>query len=245
MYLRFLRNALIIAGLLSLFILTGCSEPDSGIPEVTITDPGAISPIIALSRYIDADQNRTDLVQARLYDKDQNLLRIKNGGISVGDSTMKISDTGYELVADTLGFLHADSTYDVAIMLSDGNIYHCYAPTPKSDLNTIYAPTYQSRSEPLPIAWQAVDSVGPQTLEYYYYYTQNNQLYFNMQSYVLWTPNTGVYSISSQALNIVNNINSVKLVLHYSKDGTMDAAFRSDGSIGTDFAVEANVSIID
>ncbi|MCF7797462.1 MAG: hypothetical protein K9N11_08075 [Lentisphaeria bacterium] len=230
--------------LVSVFMLTRCTEPESGIETKTIIDPGTISPVIALSRYINSNDERVDAARVQIYDKNINLLLVENGRITVNDSVLDVSSTGYEFV-DSLGFIQPDSVYNVAIMLSDSSVYQCTVQAPKTNLHRIYAPEFHSRSSALPIAWQEVDSVGPQLLDYYYFFTQNNQMSYGVQNYSIWEPEAGVYSLAPGLLSIVPNISSVRVVLHYSVDGTMDAAFRAGGSIGLDMAVEKTVTIVD
>ncbi|MCF7801812.1 MAG: hypothetical protein K9N34_07310 [Candidatus Marinimicrobia bacterium] len=238
---RFIGKSLVL--LFSLLIFTRCTEPESGLETKTITDPGAISPVIALSRYINTNNERVDAARVQIYDKNINLLLVENGRITVNDSVLSVGLSGYEWV-DSLGFIQPDSVYDVAIMLSDSSVYHCTLQAPKTNLHRIYAPEFHSRSSALPIAWQEVDSVGPQLLEYYYFFTQNNQMSYGVLNYSIWEPEAGVYSLAPDLLSIVPNISSVRVVLHYSIEGTMDAAFGAGGSIGLDMAVEKNITIV-
>ena len=234
-----------ILSLLAFLLIQSCSDSNSDVVLKSITNPGTISPVIALSRYIDSNNSRSEVVRAQLFDKNLNAVQILGGSIMVNDSLLTTTSTGYECVLDSVPFIHSDSLYTITIVLSDSQAYNCTVRAPKSDLTTLYAPTYQSRSASMPISWQEVDSIGPQRLDYYYYFQQNNQLYYGMTSYVIWAPETGVFSVSAADLNVVPNISTAKLVLHYSIDGTIDPAFRTGGSIGVDFAVEKIVSIID
>lgn len=227
----------------SLLIFTRCTEPESGLESKTITDPGSISPVIALSRYINTNNERVDAARVQIYDKNINLLLIENGRITVNDSVLNVSPPGYEFI-DSVGFIQPDSVYDLAIMLSDSAVYHCTVQAPKTNLHRIYAPEFHYRTAALPIAWQEVDSVGPQLLEYYYFFTQNNQMSYGVLNYSIWEPEAGVYSLAPDLLSIIPNITSVRVVLHYSVDGTMDAAFGAGGSIGMDMAVEKTVTIV-
>lgn len=241
------RRLTILSAILTLFTFSAqsCSDPNSDVILKSVTNPGTISPVIALARYIDSNNSRSEIVRAQLFDKNMNAVQILNGSISVNDSVLTTTATGYELVVDSLAFFHPDSQYDIAIVLSDSQAYHCNVRAPKTDLTTLYAPEFQSRSASMPISWQGIDSIGPQTLDYYYYFQQNNQLYYGMVNYVIWYPETGVFSLPGADLNLAINISTVKLVLHYSVEGTIDSAFRTGGSIGVDFAVEKLVSIVD
>lgn len=225
--------------------LQSCSDSNSDVVLQTISDPGKISPVIALSKYIDSNNSRSEVVRAQLFDSDLNAVQILGGGISVNDSALSVTNIGYEFVVDSVAFIYADSLYTITIVLSDSQAYQCSVHAPQTDLTTIYAPDYQNRNAALPISWQGVDSIGPQVLDFYYYYEQNNQFYFGMLNYSILAPEIGVMSLGSNNLNLVPNISSVRLVLHYSMEGTIDPAFHSGGSIGVDFAIEKLISITD
>ncbi len=237
-------NGVVLFSVLSLFMFN-CSEPGSGVNTKSVTNPGLLLPVISLTKSINSNGDRIDKVIVNLFDKNSNYIHISGGVLTVNDSVLSETDLGYIFQPDSSPFLQADSVYTIAITLSDSQIYRCTATTPRKDLIALYAPTTQSRGSALPISWQYVDSIGPRYLDYYYYYIDNNQLTYGLESFQLTNPENGVTVISTALLNKVANISSIKLILHSNTHGSVDPAFLPGGSVSCDFSIARVVTLTD
>ncbi|HHE40156.1 MAG TPA: hypothetical protein ENL10_01485, partial [Candidatus Cloacimonetes bacterium] len=120
---KYIKALLGIILLASTMMLTNCDSPLSDEP---LNDPSKISPTLTVERTYDNSKTLKGESIAHLFDKNLNLVRIKDGGVYVNGTalTLEYYITGgpyYETTGDYP--IHQNTQYTITVKMSNGDEY--------------------------------------------------------------------------------------------------------------------------
>ena len=145
-----MRNFLIIVPLIITFCFS-CSE-DSPLSDTGVNDPSLLKPVIQLySSRSSGSAYKTERVEAFLYDKNNNTVRLKNGGVYINDHIMIVKDLlfssgTYYSGIEVIPKIEMNKSYSFKIELDDASSYYASITTQSKDLKNVNAPDKHNKS---------------------------------------------------------------------------------------------------
>jgi len=135
------------------FFLTNCDSPLSDEP---LNDPSKISPTLIVERTYDNAKTLKGEAIAHLFDKNLNLVKIKDGGVSVNGTHMHVEYyiTGgpyYETTGDYP--IYQNTQYTITVIMSNGVEYDSIIRTQHQDLHTFNIPATFSHTDSIQVTW--------------------------------------------------------------------------------------------
>lgn len=235
-----------------LFILPlfwGCSE-NSALSDVEITDPSLIQPDVQISHNIDTLGNTTIRYVANLYDKNYDLIELKNGSVTMNGIPMVIGRTlitnaPYYYV-NPPGYLNftLNTQYTCTVTLADNSTYDLTVTSQNSWLNEFVVPDVHSKSQDMTIEWSSVESGNDMHLSLSMWYSNSDTSAGQMfRTIDIPEPANGSYTISKENFNTQEGVYYVSIQLMADKIGISDNAFRSGSSIYARQSISESVRI--
>jgi hypothetical protein len=223
-----------------------CSD-DSSLSDVSIDDPSLVRPEIIVSKDIDTTGTVSSTIQAWLYDKNNDLIELKNGGITVNGIQMSIGKTlvnkaPYYYIPQTQLDFKLDSTYTFIITLGNGSTYSSSIKTHDKNLHTFNVPKEHNKNQDLPVNWLEIDNRYPM------------KIIFDAEADTSATPyetieipasdrDLGSYTISYTKFNNPPDIRSVELKLISEKDGAVNSSFMTGSKITSRLSIKKKVKV--
>lgn len=138
-----------------LLVMQSCDSPLSDVP---ITDPTVLKPVMEVEKSISTNGGISNIISCIIYDKNNNLVEIHDGGVKLNGIYMDSAPYGlggtYYIPSESQPEnIELDKTFTFGVMLSDGEVYLSSITTAAFDLTTFTVPsTYQLYSD-LHIQW--------------------------------------------------------------------------------------------
>jgi len=150
---KYIKVSLGIILFASSMMLTNCDSPLSDEP---LNDPSLIAPVLTIERTYDNSKTLKGEVMADLFDKNLNLVRIKDGGVFVNGTalTLEYYITGgpyYETTGDYP--IHCNTNYTMTVEMSNGDTYDSQVRTQFQDLHTFNIPATFSHTDSIQVTW--------------------------------------------------------------------------------------------
>lgn len=155
------RHSLALLGIFAAAFCVSCAE-DSALSDVAIIDPGVLRPEITLGRTVDGAGAVENEATVYLYDKNDNSVKLKDGGVAVTGVELAIDYTSvgdapyYRLPQPSSLEIAAGTTYVFTITLGDGSTYDVSITTQGDTLDSFTAPAILSQQTDLDVAWTTV-----------------------------------------------------------------------------------------
>jgi hypothetical protein len=139
-----------------LLFVSGCLPEESPLSDIEITDPGLISPSIAVIKNLNYDNDHVNEIEVWLYDKNKNSVELKGGEVRVNDQVLSVKEFNitkapYYLIKD---IVEVDAEYLFEIELSDGEIYSASIKSPNRDLKEFNLPANYNHNNDMNISWK-------------------------------------------------------------------------------------------
>ncbi|MFC1508822.1 hypothetical protein ACFL60_03930 [Candidatus Omnitrophota bacterium] len=244
-----MRNLIILMPLIITCFIS-CSE-DSPLSDTGVTDPSLIKPVIQLySHRNSGSAYKTERVEVFLYDKNNNTVRLKNGGVYINDQKMIVKDLlfssgTYYSGIEVIPKIETNKSYSIKIELDDDSPYYADITTQAKDLVVVNAPDKHSKSNDLQISWEDIDPDLDLTLVIGIHYTKEGQGAY--EGKILTIPDnnltTGDFTISSAYFNAQPNTYSITVELVSEISGQVDKAFMNGSKVTSIFSVSSEVEI--
>lgn len=165
---KYSRLLLGIFFIISSILLTQCDSPLSDEP---LNDPSKISPTLSVERTLDNTKTTTGEAIAFLFDKNLNLVKIMDGGVSVNGTnlTLEYLITGgpyYETSGNYPIFLNTN--YTITVTMSNGDTYDSTIRTQFQELHTFNIPATFNHTDSVQVTWEEVIQDYPMSIEFSY-----------------------------------------------------------------------------
>jgi len=165
---KYIKVSLGIILFASSMMLTNCDSPLSDEP---LNDPSLIAPVLTIERTYDNSKTLKGEAIAYLWDKNFNLVKIKDGGVSVNSTalTLEYLITGgpyYETPGDYPVYLNTN--YTMTVEMSNGDTYNSQVRTQFQDLHTFNIPVTFSHTDSIQVTWEQVISSDSLWIEFSY-----------------------------------------------------------------------------
>jgi len=152
-YIKVLLGIILFA---SSLMLTNCDSPLSDKP---LNDPSLISPALTIERTYDNSKTLKGEAIGHIFDKNFNLVRIKDGGVYVNGTalTLEYYITGgpyYETTGDYP--IHCNTNYTMTVEMSNGDTYDSQVRTQFQDLNTFNIPATFNSTDDVQVTWEEI-----------------------------------------------------------------------------------------
>lgn len=233
---------------LLLFLLSACVQ-DSAISDVEISDAKLIQPQISLLKSIDRYNKATHSIACLIYDKNGNLVRIKNGSVYVNGYEMELVD--YAFSVDSAQYYSAQNVYpevkpefdyNFEIELSDGKLYQADIVTQK-DLWQLNVPERHNISNDLTISWKEIsDSISVTTTIYFVEAGRNKQIETQRELSEDDLTN-GSYTIKSEEFLQFTNPYEISISVESFKEGIISESFRDGKFIKSVFKIYKSIEL--
>jgi|GEM_PF-1491931 len=230
-YLKVLIVLLLVS---TAFMLTNCDSPLSDEP---LNDPSKISPTLTIERTYDNSKILKGEAIAHLFDKNLNLVRIKDGGVYVNGTalTLEYYITGgpyYETTGDYP--IHQNTQYTITVKMSNGDEYDSVIRTQFQDLHTFNIPATFNNTDDVQISWEEIIPDHPMCLEFSYDdNTGAGSVYVDIPEDSV---NTGSFTIPHENFATLAG-KTVKAEIVSEKFGTANEHFKTTASISSQFSV--------
>ena len=244
-----MRNLQIILLIIIPFCLS-CSK-DSPLSVTGVTDPSLLKPVIQLYSHRNSGSvYKTERVEVFLYDRNNNTVRLKNGGVYINDQKMKVKDLlfssgTYYSGIEVIPKIETNKSYSFKIELDDGSLYYAEITTQANDLVVVNVLDKHSKSNDLQISWEDIDPDMDLTLVIGIHYTKEGQGAYEEKILTIPDNNltTGDFTISSAYFNAQPNTYSITVELVSEISGQVDEAFMNGSKVTSIFSVETEVEI--
>jgi hypothetical protein len=238
-----------------LLLLTLCTmlflrcAKDSPLSDVALDDPGLLKPDIQLVRSISETGAKSQEVSARLYDKNNNTIELKEGGVSVngvemgtvpyylGSSANYYSTSSIDILPDSL--------YTVTITLANSTDYESTVRTPATELDTLEVPAQHVKTSDLTISWKEPDSSITLKVTMNYFY-RNDSATGNANRF-LGNVNSGAgsFTINYSHFNFRDDLTKATFELEGKVTGTINASFQSGSKITYEMSIRKTCALVD
>jgi len=164
-YLKVLFVLLLVS---TAFMLTNCDSPLSDEP---LNDPSKISPTLTVERTYDNSKTLKGEAIAHLFDKNLNLVRIKDGGVYVNGTSLELYHyiTGgpyYETAGNYP--ININTQYTITVKMSNGDEYDSVIETQSQDLHTFNIPATFNSTDDVQVSWGEIIPGYPMCIEFSY-----------------------------------------------------------------------------
>lgn len=235
--------------LVSILLLHSCTE-ESPLSDIDITDPSLIQLDVSLFKSIDYQGNLNSRIWVYLYDKNQNLIKLKNGKVSVNGHAMILDEIGlnkapyYTIDARVLS-VEAQKEYAFTIELSDGKAYLASITTQNIDLYEINIPFEHSKNSNMQISWKGYDTQSDLvlTLNCAYSNTKSSGQVVEQFHPGHQERTKGEFVFASSNFNKQEGIYRAFVSITSTIKGTVDPHFRANSSITSMFSIEDDCNI--
>lgn len=227
--------------------LMNCSEPISPLSDITLDDPSVIKPIVFLSKSINAYGSVYYSITVSLYDKNNQLVTLKNGSVKCNDLTLTLnSSSSYFLGSSKERLIFPDSLYTITITLGNGDSYYAWIKTQECDLLTFQVPDSQNKNQSLKVSWTEVDKSGryPQEIKFSYSWSNTNSIGNSHKTIKLTNIASGEFTIDKSYFNLIEGIYSVDMTLISTKNGALEETFLPGGSIVSQFTITKTLKVV-
>jgi len=218
----------------SAFMLTNCDSPLSDEP---LNDPSKISPTLTIERTYDNSKTLKGEAIAHLWDKNLNLVRIKDGGVYVNGTSLELYYyiTGgpyYETTGDYP--IYRDTQYTITVKMSNGDEYNSTVRTQLQDLHTFNIPATFNNTDDVKVSWEEIIAEHSMWIDLTYEDdTGGGSAYIEIPEDSV---ETGSYTIPHENFaDLVGKTVQAKIVSE--KFGTANEHFKTTASISSQFAV--------
>ncbi len=233
-----------------LFILLGliglsCSSPLS---DTNVTDPSLLQPQLTVSKTLNNGARSVEYT-AVIFDKNSNLVTLKDGGVKINGIVMDTAKTlfggqDYQLLGESGVKFALSTSYTFTITLSDGSNYYGTVKSQSTDLYEFDAPATQSRKQNMTVTWKDTDPNAQMYIQMIYDFRTDSSGGSGEQTFTIPNPSSKSYSINSSYFNTTQGtIYEVDLTLISEVRGTIDSHFRSGSSTVSDLRITRNVTI--
>jgi len=230
-YIKVLLGIILLA---STLMLTNCDSPLSDEP---LNDPSKISPTLTIERTYDNSKALNGEAIAYLWDKNFNLVKIKDGGVSVNSTalTLEYLITGgpyYETSGDYLVYLNTN--YTMTVEMSNGDTYDSQVRTQFQDLHTFNIPATFSHTDSIQVTWEQV--ILSDSLWIEFSYDDDSGAGLVNVGIPRDSVDTGSYTIPHENFDQLEG-KTVEAKLISEKFGTANTHFKAGATISSQFAV--------
>ncbi|MCD6330489.1 MAG: hypothetical protein J7M10_09155 [Candidatus Cloacimonetes bacterium] len=231
---KYIKALLGIILLASTMMLTNCDSPLSDEP---LNDPSKISPTLTVERTYDNSKTLKGESIAHLFDKNLNLVRIKDGGVYVNGTalTLEYYITGgpyYETTGDYP--IHQNTQYTITVKMSNGDEYDSVIETQSQDLHTFNIPATFNHTDDIQVTWAEIIPDDDVWIEFSY----EDQSGSGVQ--MAYVPDdsvgTGSYTIPSEIFSDLAG-KTVQAKLVSEKVESANSHFRNTATISSKYAV--------
>ncbi len=150
-------------------IITSC---DSALSDVEFDDPSLIKPWIKVIREEKIETGLNYRTEVFIFDKNYNLIELKNGGVKINETQMMLRTVGYPVI-DELDYaisqgkyyipqssfpdIELNTLYIFNIELSDGEEFSSFVITHEDVFNQVNVPATHNSEENMIISWEVVN----------------------------------------------------------------------------------------
>jgi len=232
-------GALIIAGL----FLIGCPSK-SILSNVTIDDPALIKIDINLDKSRNQLGSVTENITARIKDKNDDIVELKNGSISINNINMElqyelISKLPYYYIPSSRVPYVADSNYSFVITLSNGKQYKAGIKTQTKEFHTFQVSDNHNKANALSVSWQDIDTSGQVLISVFKNFTNSKTA---TDTIYISDASKGTYTFEPAYFG--ENPESMDLTLSSVKYGDIDSSFMNGSSISSKINISRKVKFI-
>jgi hypothetical protein len=226
--------------------LVGCSK-ESPLSDVELTDPSIVRPDIKFIRMKD-NNTLTTLIGAWIYDKNDNSIELKNGGVLINNKETVVRKLGaapYYSGIEVFPEIQLGQTYIVEIKLNSNKSYYASIAIPDKDLSNLTIPSRQNKYENMKISWTDAVPSRPLKLTITYYYKKDNQELSNFTTLDIPPANltTGEYTISAGVFQGYPNIYKTSIELRSVTYGSIYEGFLKGSMITYDMSVSKSCDV--
>jgi hypothetical protein len=204
-----------------------CSSPLSDVP---ISEPSVLR-VSALAQHdIGTSGAATSLLQVALFDKHEQWVELKEGGVTVNGLPMSYNGLGAYTRSDVV---RPDVNYSFVVTLSDSSKYSCNVHTPLN-LYQLNLPASYNRTGPLTVSWLSVDVTAQTVLELS---GDSASARYNIPS------SQGSFTLQPTDFSQFHSPQTLRVTLSYSKPGLVDYHFMSTSSAWASFSISRNMQL--
>lgn len=231
---KYIKVLLGIILLVSSLMLTNCDSPLSDEP---LNDPSLISPALRIEHTYDNSKTLKGEAIGLLFDKNLNLVRIKDGGVFVNGTalTLEYYITGgpyYETTGDYPIYLNTN--YTMTVEMSNGDTYDSQVRTQFQDLHTFNIPATFSHTDSIQVTWEEIILDHSMWIEFSY--EDDNGAGFVNVEIPEDSVDTGSYTIPHDNFTTLAG-KTIQAKLVSEKFGTANEHFKPTATISSQFAV--------
>lgn len=224
----------------------GCTQ-ESALSDVVIDDPSLIRPEISLIKTKTAGTS-TETVAAWIYDKNNNSVELKNGGVLVNGREMvikKIADAPYYSGIEVLSGITAGTKYNFLININSRKSYTASITAQGKDLTTLDVPLRHNKTENMDITWKEIDPGRPLTLQVTIFYNNNGTSGADDLSYTVPSVSlaTGKYTLPASLFQSRTNVSKVMISLKSVLKGTIFDGFAAGSKIESIISITKECAI--
>ncbi len=164
-YIKILFGIILLAFSL---MLTNCDSPLSDEP---LNNPALIAPSLTIERTYDNSKALKGEAIAFIWDKNFNLVRIKDGGVSVNgtDLILEYLITGGPYYETTGNYpVYQNTIYTMTVEMSNGDTYDSEVRTQFHDLHTFNIPATFSHTDSIHVSWEEIVTCDTMWIEFSY-----------------------------------------------------------------------------
>jgi len=231
---KYIKVLLGIVLLASTLMLTNCDSPLSDEP---LNDPSKISPTLTIERTYDNSKALKGEAIAYLWDKNFNLVKIKDGGVSVNSTALTL---GYLITGgpyyETSGDYEINqyTNYTITVEMSNGDTYDSQVRTQFQDLHTFNIPATFSHTDSIQVTW--ADIIIDHSMWIEFSYGDDSGAGFINVDVPEDSVGTGSFTIPSDNFTTLAG-KTVQAELVSEKFGTANEHFKTGALISSKFAV--------
>jgi hypothetical protein len=236
------RRSFVVVSLALFAAFAGCQE--SSLSDVEIDDPALLKPEIKIKKSVNVRGNAIYAYEAFIYDKNDDLVELKNGEATIEGEPMTVArmlgDLPYYRLdpPGKLPFLF-DTTYTITITLPNGERYPSTAMTQPMDMTAFVVPAEHDGDSAMTVTWSPADPEAVMTLEALYRSAEGS----GIETYQINQPGSGRFTVPATLFAMESGVTEVEFTLYNEYFGEINPAFMSGASVVSRISIEAECSI--
>lgn len=216
-------------------------------------DPGDIRPVFTLSNSINNDaQSSTSVIQATLYDMNDNKIRLDEGNIYINGMQMEPPEN--YLFGPSRDYYQAHlpvvpgTLYQFQVVFGDNRRYPATVRAPDIEFSALEIADRHPRNKPLELSWTEIHDQYPRTLLLEYWHPEHHFSYMSRIQLTIFSPESGTYSIPPDHIKYTDKdpvkTKELRITLVAQKKGQLDPMFQEGGSIKCTLKIYDETEII-